>query len=1131
MKRCVQVVLVALCAFGARFLGAVDLAGQNLTVTTLAAEGYSNSGGAATLTVDLAADTAYSGVVSGPITVVKKGAGKLTLSSKWTQTGGTTIESGAISVPDESYLCAESATVTLAGGCVALTTGTGWSLRKLLVPEMKTGTVDIAPGLTVMVTQRGLVTFTRSTLRITGGGIFYATSMPDLTQISLGTIEVADGILQFGDQVFGTCAKRPFNFTIRVGEKGALRVDNSRYLTLPRYTVMKGGTISARSQTDAYGTSLTHPANSYESVTLAGTLTVEPSATPTRILNYSTALAPIDAETAFDVQEGATLEIGCRMTAGMATEGSSANARAGQGFTKLGKGTLVLSGPVDGDGAIYVADGTLKLSNAAYLSCKSRLVCEPNAKIVLTETTTLAATVAPAEPQDAFLSQNAQVWMDASRLPYRDGQNVYAVPNLGTCGGTFGQMNVRAQSYGTYTANAQPLGPTFAKNGIGGHPSLRFDATQGLTLNSYTNKGDQIEVYCVYQVSNPTKDLGSSPAPFSICCASGNCPAGAFEDLGVAGTANGHVIIRPNGTWLMMIADHGAQRYTVDISSKGVATTVPFVLEHWRDTTGYVQGRLFYGPNASDYGQNGSSGHTILQDNEVICLGGRLRTDGAWTYNSRGFPGDIGEFIVFSRKLTDAERAYVETYLRRKWLGSTAELPALAGYTTPVAAKVPVTVTSGKAAFASDSAGGTVSGALEKDGAGTLVYASADPDLASVAVKAGGLELAAANGGSAAAVWIDASDAATLTLDSSDGTTRVKEIRNKGSAGGAFAQNPHPYASNPPYKAPCPPYASGANGINGLGVIAFDRQSALSTEAYVNRGREACGLYVYGVFERTEWANDSSKGNGAGPFSMTEKGSSAWDVSSDNALCWHETGAALKRIYWRNAKTKSDVTYENMADTGVPYLISCQFGSAYLVSEMVKSGDAMAYSAGSRLSIPDDPALYAPFSLDIIGLGGRLAANGSAALGADGMNRMWKGKLGEFLVFDRRLSQADEKELIEYLSKKWFGVGSGSATPPAFLTGRAAAPSVKSGTALTLADGVTLGSSAGKALQVGALTSEGTVTVTAKRTKGSTWMPLIGFDSFTGSLTNWLGEDGRSDLEIRDDVIGLAGRGFLLFFR
>ena len=1127
MKRCVQVVLVALCAFGARFLGAVDLAGQNLTVTTLAAEGYSNSGAAATLTVDLAADTAYSGVVSGPITVVKKGAGKLSLSSKWTQTGGTTIESGAISVPDESYLCAESATVTLNGGCVALTTGTGWSKRKLLVPEMMTGTVDIASGLSVAVTQKGIVSFPRGTLKITGGGSFYATSMPDLTQIGGGVIEVSDGILQFGSEVFGYCSKRPFNFTIRVGEKGALRVDGSRYLTLPRYTVMKGGTISARSQTDAYGTSLTHPAKSYESVTLAGTLTVEPSATPTRILNYSTALAPIDAETAFDVQEGATLEIACRMTAGMATEGSSASARAGQGFTKLGKGTLVLSGPVDGDGAIYVADGTIKLSNAAYLSCKSRLVCEPNAKIVLTETTTLATTVAPAEPQDAFISQNAQVWMDASRLPYRDGQNVYAVPNLGTCGGTFGQINVGSSVHATYPNGPIPVGPLFAKSGIGGLPSLRFDTTKALELHSYTNKGDQIEVYCVYQVRDATKNMATG-APFSLCCESGEC--GWVDDCGTAGKANGHVVLRAEGSWLNMMADHGAQRYTIDVRSSGASATDAFVFEHVRTSSGGVSGKLFYGSNGAS-GSASSSGHTVLQDNEVVCLGGRLKTDGSWIYDSRGFPGDIGEFIVFSRTLTADERKYVETYLGRKWLGSQAEMPALAGYTTPTAAKVPVTVTSGKAAFASDSAGGTVSGALEKDGAGTLVYASADPDLASVDVKAGGLELAAANGGSAAAVWIDASDAATLTLDSSDGTMRVKEISNKGSAGGVFAQNPHPFVDGgQSYFAPCPPYASGANGINGLGVIAFDRQSALSTEAYVNRGREACGLYVYGVFERTEWANDSSKGNGAGPFSLGEKGSSAWDVSSDNALCWNETAATRKRIYWRNAQAKSDVSYENMADTGVPYLISCQFGSAYLVSEMVKSGDAMAYSVGSKLTLPDDPTTYAPFSLDIIGLGGRLAANGAPPF-VGGLNRMWKGKIGEFLVFDRRLSQADEKELVEYLSKKWFGVGSGSATPPAFLTGRAAAPSVKSGTALTLADGVTLASSAGKALQVGALTSEGTVTVTAKRTKGSTWMPLIGFDSFTGSLTNWLGEDGRSDLEIRDDVIGLAGRGFLLLFR
>ena len=70
-----QIAGLAIACVAWRFAAsaAVTLTGDT-TVTALDASGYT-ADSAVTLTVDLSADTSYSGVVSGPVTVVKKGNG------------------------------------------------------------------------------------------------------------------------------------------------------------------------------------------------------------------------------------------------------------------------------------------------------------------------------------------------------------------------------------------------------------------------------------------------------------------------------------------------------------------------------------------------------------------------------------------------------------------------------------------------------------------------------------------------------------------------------------------------------------------------------------------------------------------------------------------------------------------------------------------------------------------------------------------------------------------------------------------------------------------------------------------------------------------------------------------------
>ena len=89
--------LVCMCALlRLPGLAATDLAGSDLTVTTLDPDGYVNSGAAATLTVDLANDVSYAGSISGDISLVKKGAGVLSLTTASPFTGTVRVEGGVL---------------------------------------------------------------------------------------------------------------------------------------------------------------------------------------------------------------------------------------------------------------------------------------------------------------------------------------------------------------------------------------------------------------------------------------------------------------------------------------------------------------------------------------------------------------------------------------------------------------------------------------------------------------------------------------------------------------------------------------------------------------------------------------------------------------------------------------------------------------------------------------------------------------------------------------------------------------------------------------------------------------------------------------------------------------------------
>lgn len=95
--------LLAACCWTAH--GAViDLNGVDLTVTEPNADGYVNtSQTAATLTLDLAGPVAYAGTISGNLSLIKAGAGTLTLSNACPYTGTTHVNGGVLEAPTDAY--------------------------------------------------------------------------------------------------------------------------------------------------------------------------------------------------------------------------------------------------------------------------------------------------------------------------------------------------------------------------------------------------------------------------------------------------------------------------------------------------------------------------------------------------------------------------------------------------------------------------------------------------------------------------------------------------------------------------------------------------------------------------------------------------------------------------------------------------------------------------------------------------------------------------------------------------------------------------------------------------------------------------------------------------------------------
>jgi autotransporter-associated beta strand protein len=190
--------LLAACCWTAH--GAViDLNGVDLTVTEPNADGYVNtSQTAATLTLDLAGSVAYAGTISGNLSLIKAGAGTLTLSNACPYTGTTHVNGGVLEAPTDAYFGSGDggAAVTLSNDArVRLTTTCTLLKRPFGVAEGATGHLEM-PADVVVTTPVSNLFFKGAVLAKSGSGTLTIYAAGEIKFNANGSAAVAGGTLR-----------------------------------------------------------------------------------------------------------------------------------------------------------------------------------------------------------------------------------------------------------------------------------------------------------------------------------------------------------------------------------------------------------------------------------------------------------------------------------------------------------------------------------------------------------------------------------------------------------------------------------------------------------------------------------------------------------------------------------------------------------------------------------------------------------------------------------------------------------------------------------------------------------------------------------------------------------------------
>lgn len=997
----------------------------------------------------------FDGLDTSRTRVVKTGDGTLELPAGINAAyGELEIRKGFVSVTDESSFGSGVTTVADGAGLRILTS---FSQGRAAITFDGTAMLDIPTGVTLGFNP-SFFKCSGKTLVKTGGGLWRMDAT--FPSLAAGTRWIVhEGTLRaFKGDAFSSYNAKPA-LVLEIHEGAAFEtVHANAHLPIGDVT-LRGGTLRA-----GYG-QFTGDHVPLEGCTpwkgfgLNGTVTVLPSndGRPARLearachAGHNNAATGAPFDTTFDVRADATFEVDAMICPGR----QPADSPFASGLVKEGKGTLRFLRPLALTGVLDVRNGTAEFGPGVTIGEQATVRVAPAARLVLDDTARLTAKFDTV----SALCASAELWLDAARIRMPDNARIEAVPNLGTLGGTFARATEGHD--GIYAA-----APTFVARGINGLGSLAFNGTNALTTAAYTNTGAAVSVFLVSRWTSweGVGNKGRWGGPLSL---SARNPTSFNDEKDDNQTHGGLSYQHGNETTLDYLKTYGGQDLTV--SGVGFEIGKPYLTYSWRDADLQKASTALWMPDATQC----VTGNIIQATGGIayncqinrVCVGGRLRNGAPQVFSSwnRMYFGEIGEVLVFSRRLSDAERDAINAYLHNKWFGTAEPLPE----GSPMAGAMRISVPAdARADLVLDGAqaDGTAYG-IVKEGAGTLRYGGAATGGLALDVREGALALASGRLASRVDVWVDAADAAARTLDA-DG--RVTNLVNKGSAGGAFRLSARADAGVVP-----PGPALKEDGLNGRAVLAFDGNACLALESYTNRVAPRA-INIYLVARRTAWATkpeaatEGGFGKWSGPFALARVTADKSDEVLSGAFHVSEDAAKTGRIDLGN----TDINLA-MPPTSEPYLfVLHSLTNGYLAAYETNATDVARVPRWAK----GQDYHAEPCDIDLVHLGSRIREGGRPQWYGKGNsgNRCWFGDIGEFIVTTQPLTDDEEADLFAYLRAKWLGKGDGTATPPDWLAGTPATPVTDAATALAMADGTRLEHAAAP-LALGALETAGTV--------------------------------------------------------
>lgn len=1023
------------------------------------------NGGTVTVNVPAGETVSVTGTTSKPLfdgldtsrtRVVKTGDGTLELPAGITAAyGELEIRQGFVSVTDESSFGSGVTTVADGAGLRILTS---FSQGGATITFDGTATLDIPTGVTLGFNP-SFFKCSGKTIVKTGGGLWRMDAT--FPSLAAGTRWIVhEGTLRaFKGDAFSSYNVKPA-LVLEIHEGAAFETAHANtHLPIGDVT-LRGGTLRA-----GYGQFTgdhvpLEGGTPWKGFGLNGTVTVLPSkdGRPARLearachAGHNNAATGAPFDTTFDVREGATFEVDAMICPGR----QPADSPFTSGLVKEGKGTLRFLRPLALTGVLDVRNGTAEFGPGVTIGEQATVRVAPAAKLVLDDTARLTAKFDTVNA----LCASAELWLDAARIRMPDGARIEAVPNLGTLGGTFARATEGHD--GIYAA-----APTFVASGINGLGSLAFNGTNALTTAAYTNTGAAVSVFLVSRWTSwegvGNKGLWGGPLSLSARDPTSFMDGHMDDNQTYGGLSYQH----SDATTLDYVRTYGGQ--TLTVSGVGLEIGKPYLTYSWRDADLQKASTALWMPDATQCVTGNITQATggIAYNCQInrVCVGGRLRNGVPQVFSSwnRMYFGEIGEVLVFSRRLSDAERDAINAYLHNKWFGTEEPLPE----GSPMAGAMRISVPAdARADLVLDGAqaDGTAHG-IVKEGAGTLRYGGAATGGLALDVREGALALASGRLASRVDVWVDAADAAARTLDA-DG--RVTNLVNKGSAGGAFRLSARADAGVVP-RGP----ELKENSLNGRAVLAFDGNACLALESYTNRVAPRA-INIYLVARRTAWATtpdvatEGGFGKWSGPFALARVTADQSDEALSGAFHVSEDTAQAGRIDLGNTQIHLEIP-----PTDEPYLF---------VLHSLTNGCLAAYETNATdvARVPrwvNGQDYHAePCDIDLVHLGSRIRVGGRPQWYGknNGANRCWFGDIGEFIVTTQPLTDDEEADLFAYLRAKWLGKGDGAATPPAWLAGTPATPVTDAATTLAMADGTRLEHAAAP-LPLGALETAGTV--------------------------------------------------------